>query len=120
MDGFAGQDRTIYNVSKFAMLCVDANPNIIELLFVSESNLICSSRAWDMLLEKKDLFLSKKVKYTFTGYAMSQLNTIKRQRGWFLNPPKKKPERKDYRLDESTESGSVVEILTAVPVHAWP
>ena len=47
------------------------------------------------------MFLSKKIKHTFTGYAFSQLKALQRHREWFLNPPSKKPERKDFGLSDS-------------------
>jgi hypothetical protein len=45
--------------------------------------------------------VSKKCKFTFSGYAISQLNRIKTHREYLLNPPKKKPERSYFGLNEN-------------------
>ena len=99
--GFETEDRTIYNLSKFMKLCADANPNIVELLFVPDSNIFFITEKWEKIRENKKYFLSKKAKYTFTGYAFSQLNAIKAHRQWFIDPPKDKPHRKDFGLTDS-------------------
>ena len=69
--GFEEEDRCLYALAKFMKLCADANPNIIELIFVPDSNILFKNEKWDNLIAHKDLFLSKKVKFTFSGYAMS-------------------------------------------------
>ncbi|HBD92559.1 MAG TPA: hypothetical protein DC057_00130 [Spirochaetia bacterium] len=99
--GFEEEDRAIYSLPKFFKICADSNPNIIELLFISESNIILSTPIWEKILENKNLFISKKSKFTFTGYGFSQLNAIKRHRQWFIDPPKAKPHRSDFRLTDS-------------------
>ena len=100
-DGFEEDDKTIYNLRKFMKLCADANPNIIELLFVPEQNILYKNKYWDRIIENRQLFLSKKAKFTFTGYAFSQLNAIKAHRKWFIDPPKEKPTRKMFGLTDS-------------------
>lgn len=98
------EDRVIYNLKKFLKLCADANPAIIEILFVPErfwvkpTGIIRQSHPWMQVLEKRGLFISKKARYTFTGYAHSQLQKIKTHRQWLLNPPKAKPTREGYGL----------------------
>ena len=82
-------------------LCADSNPNIIELLFVPEQNIIFNSDVWQKILEHKHLFLSRKAKWKFSGYAMSQLRAIQRRRKWFIDHPKEKPTRKMYGLIEN-------------------
>jgi len=99
--GFEEDDKTIYALGKFFKLCADSNPNIIELLFIPESKTISKTEKWDMVLENRNLFLSKKAKYTFSGYAMSQLNAIKTHRKWFIDPPKEKPTRKMFSLSDA-------------------
>lgn len=101
-DGWEGkyEDRVIYNLKKFFKLCADANPAIIELLFVPDAFWIHDKikPSWYKVLFSRGLFISKKAKYTFTGYAHSQLARIKTHRQWLLNPPGRKPERADYGL----------------------
>lgn len=92
------EDRVIYNIKKFFKLCADANPSIIEILFIPERFWIKHKPIWYKILEKRNLFLSKKAKYTFTGYAHSQLQKIKTHRQWLLNPPKRKPTRENFGL----------------------
>ncbi len=99
--GFEEEDRAIYSLPKFFKICADSNPNIIELLFVPENNIILSTPIWEHIIENRNLFISKKAKFTFTGYAFSQLNAIKRHRQWFINPPDKKPHRNDFGLTDS-------------------
>lgn len=99
--GFKEEDRAIYALGKFFKLCANANPNIIELLYVPEKNIIFKTSEWDKIILNKGLFLSKKIKYTFTGYAFSQLKAIKNHRQWFINPPKEKPIRKMFGLTDS-------------------
>jgi uncharacterized protein len=99
--GFEEEDKAIYNLSKFMKLCADSNPNIIELLFVPDNKILYKTKEWETILKNKKSFLSKKARYTFTGYAFSQLNAIKNHRQWFLDPPKNKPHRKDFGLTDS-------------------
>lgn len=96
--GFVEEDRTIYSLKKFMKICADANPNIIELLFIPEQNVLMTTPAWQTLIDNKHLFISKKARHTFSGYAYAQLKLIERHRKWFINPPKKKPERSDFGL----------------------
>jgi len=98
--GFENEDKTIYALAKFFKLCADANPNIIEMLFIPNENILHMNNRWKLILENKHLFLSKKARYTFSGYAISQLNAIKRRRQWFINPPTKKPTRFERGLPD--------------------
>lgn len=109
------KDRVIYNVQKFFPLCADANPNILELLFADDKNIVVQSEAGEYLLDNRQLFLSQKIRKTFMGYAEAQLKRIKLHRGYLLNPPKGKPERKDFGLPEAPYFG--VEKMNAV-IHA--
>lgn len=95
-------DSVVYDIRKFFKLAADCNPNIIEVLFGDESGHILTTDASRSLIAHRKLFLSAKAKFTFSGYAFSQLKRIKTHRRWLLNPPKKKPERADYGLPERT------------------
>lgn len=103
-------DVTYHEIRKFLKLAVDNNPNIIEYLFIPENLCMVYTKEWEDIINERNKFLSKKIKYTFSGYAHSQFNRIKRHRGWLLNPPKKKPERSDYGLDNTRSTLSKEQI----------
>jgi len=94
-------DIVYFELRKFFKLCLDCNPNIIELLFVPEEKWIKVNSVWKRIIENKHLFISKKARWTFSGYAFSQLKRIKNHRAWLLNPPIKPPERSDFGLPEN-------------------
>ena len=94
-------DITYFEIRKFLQLACENNPNIIELLFVPENKWLENSIDWRLIVKNRNLFISKKAKYTFSGYAQSQFNRIKLHRNWLMNPPKKKPSRKDFGLSEN-------------------
>lgn len=100
MDGGWEDDRVIYDLRKFIDLAAQNNPNILELLYVEPEFYLHRTDYYMKLWWHRDKFLSKKCKFTFLGYSFSQLKRIKSHRGFLLNPPKKKPERKDYGLPD--------------------
>lgn len=65
-------DKTFYELKRFIKLALDNNPNILEVLFVDEKNIIYINEYGRRLLNIKQEFLSKKVIKTFLGYANSQ------------------------------------------------
>ncbi len=65
-------DYTIYNIIKFIKLAGDNNPNIIELLYASKKCILFQNKYSQLLIDKRDLFLSKKAYHTFKGYAYAQ------------------------------------------------
>jgi predicted nucleotidyltransferase len=96
-------DTTVFSLQKYLSLAVDANPNILELLFIDNKDLILvDSPFWATLREHRDLFLTKKAKHTYSGYAYSQLQRIRLHRNYLLNPPKKEPTRQDFGLPNRT------------------
>lgn len=96
-------DSTIYEIRKFFNLASQTNPNILEILWVDESDIIFENELGATLRANKELFLSKKAKFTFAGYAHAQLKRIKTHRKYILNPPVAQPRREDFGLPKSNQ-----------------
>lgn len=96
----AAKDFSVMDLRKFCKLASDANPNVLELLFVDERFWLRSRMPWRLLIDARESFLSKKVRYTFAGYAHAQLKRIRTHRRWLLMPPKEKPTRAAFGLPE--------------------
>jgi predicted nucleotidyltransferase len=101
-------DVTIYGLRKFFDLCLKANPNILELLFVPGESLLKGSDNWWNIVDCRQLFLSTKVVHSFAGYAYSQLSRIQRHRAWIVDPPAE-PDPYEYGLVSSDEGAQVWE-----------
>jgi len=79
-------DYVVFELRKFVSLAKDCNPNIIELLYIHESDVLFSTPLWERLRESRDLFLTRRAKHTFSGYAMAQLKKIRGHKAWIVNP----------------------------------
>jgi predicted nucleotidyltransferase len=95
-------DLCIYSLHKFVFLAANNNPNVLELLFLDERDVLFADDRWRRISEHRDLFLSRKCKHTYLGYAHAQLKRILTHRDWLLHPPKKEPTRGDFGLPEET------------------
>jgi predicted nucleotidyltransferase len=93
---------TIYDIRKFMALAADANPNILDVLFCRDQEVRFCKRAGQLLRDNRDLFVSTKAKFTFSGYAIAQLKRIETHRRWLLNPMEVQPTRKQFDLPENT------------------
>lgn len=115
-------DIVIYDLRKFMKLAADCNPNIIEVLFCSEADILDITDCGRELRKNSQLFLSRKAKHTFSGYAFAQLKRIKSHKAWLLDPPDHKPTREKFGLPEkkllsASEIGATEKlIVTGVPV----
>lgn len=79
-----GKDQVIYAIKKFVRLARDCNPNIIEMLYTHPKQILYINQAGLKLRVNRELFLSKKAKFTFAGYAFAQLKRIKNHRKWIM------------------------------------
>lgn len=104
---------SIYDLRKFLGLALDGNPNILDVLFCRDEDVLTWGEDYPgslravanlgfILRSNRDLFLSAKCKHTFSGYAMAQLKRINLHRRWLLDQPTHKPTRAEYGLPEST------------------
>jgi len=94
-------DMVVYGIQKFFKLAADCNPSIIEVLFTDVSDHQIVHPLAIPILQKRDLFISKKAKHTFSGYAVSQLKKIRSHKRWIDGGPQKPPERGDFGLPPS-------------------
>jgi len=90
-------DNMLFELRKFIHLARECNPNIIELLFVDESDILWQDEWWARIKAQRALFLSRKAKFTFSGYAMAQLKKIRGHNRWLHAPqPVEAPEPAKY------------------------
>lgn len=90
-------DNMIFELRKFIMLAKECNPNIIELLFMEESDVLLQNEWWMRVRLQREMFLSKKAKFTFSGYAMAQLKKIRGHNRWLNDPQRvEQPEPAKY------------------------
>lgn len=69
-------DTTVYSLRKIISLLTSCNPNTIELLGLKPEHYLYLSSIGQELLDNKKLFLSKRAKYSFGGYAFSQMRRL--------------------------------------------
>lgn len=69
-------DTIIYTLKQITRLLSNANPNVLEILGTKEEHLFVLTKEGQLLRENADLFLSKRVIYSFGGYAASQLRRL--------------------------------------------
>jgi len=71
-------DETIYSLKKFVNLAMNANPNILELLFIDAPELVLINAPAAIYLKSyRSEFITKKIFTTYVGYAKAQLHKIK-------------------------------------------
>jgi predicted nucleotidyltransferase len=95
-------DLTVFCLRKFVGLASQGNPNVLEILFVDPSDHLQISPAGERLLDARELFISRRVKHTFSGYARSQLKRIAGHYRWLKYPPKAPPTREEFNLPDRT------------------
>jgi predicted nucleotidyltransferase len=84
------EDTVIYELNRFCKLALDNNPNIMDMLCHDYTNAdfaIYNNEKGRTVLSNKDLFMSTKLKHTFSGYAMAQLKRIKGHNKWINEYP---------------------------------
>lgn len=97
------EDMCLYDIRKFFSLAAQCNPSIIEVLFTDQSDWIYTHTWFDRyILPQRDLFLSRRARHTFSGYATSQLKRIEGHNRWLRNPPKAPPTRAEFDLPENS------------------
>ena len=75
-------DVVSYEFTKFVRLLLKCNPNVMSLLWLKENQYLNVHKymkihpAGIMLIENRDLFVSKKAYHSFTGYAYGQLKRM--------------------------------------------
>lgn len=102
------KDETYYELRRFIELCCTNNPTMLELLYSPEDCIIYKHSIMDKILANKDKFLSKSCRWSFGGYAISQIEKasgLEKKLNW----EKDRIERKDIldfcyitELDEDT------------------
>jgi predicted nucleotidyltransferase len=98
-------DTTIYSLRKIVSLLTSCNPNTIELLGLKPEHYLYLSSIGQELLNNKKLFLSKRAKYSFGGYAFAQLRRL---------------DNKAARtLEQAEKEQHILNSITAA-TYAWP
>lgn len=95
-------DLVVFDIRKFFKLAADCNPNALEILFTDPSDHLHVTPLGEKLLANREMFLSRKAKNTFSGYALGQLKKIKLHYGWHQKGGMLPPKRADFDLPERT------------------
>jgi uncharacterized protein len=94
----SNKDTVIYELRKILQLLAGANPNVLELLWLNNYPVL--TNVGQQLIKHKEIFLTKKVKHTYSGYAFAQIKKMETHRKWLLNPPQKKPLPADFGIED--------------------
>lgn len=79
-------DIVYYELNRFINLLSQNNPNIIENLFVPEDKILIFDDRIKPLYDNRHKFLTKKIRYTFGGYAISQIKKARGLNKKIVNP----------------------------------
>lgn len=69
-------DIVIYEVKKVISLLSKGNPNVLMILWLKDKYFLKKTKAGQMLLDNRDLFVGKHVHKSFMGYANGQLKRM--------------------------------------------
>ncbi len=77
IEKFVGKyDVVHYELRKFVNLLIKSNPNVLSLLWLRDNHYIEQTAYSNLLIENRNLFVSKLAYQSFTGYAHAQLKRM--------------------------------------------
>jgi predicted nucleotidyltransferase len=77
IEKFVGKyDVVHYELRKFVNLLIKSNPNVLSLLWVKDNHYLKRTDYGNLLIENRDLFVSKLAYKSFTSYAYDQLKRM--------------------------------------------
>jgi uncharacterized protein len=88
----------IWNLKKMIDLASQGNPNMIEMMFVPEKNIVHQHPLMTKFFDIRPAFLSQVLKHRFSGYAMAQLKRIRNHKRWVDHPPTR-PTREQFGIE---------------------
>jgi predicted nucleotidyltransferase len=91
---YLAKDTCIYELRKFLKLAIDNNPNILELFWFKDY--VHLTEVGNILQQHRQLFLSKRIKQTYSGYGYAQIKKLESHRRWLLNPPQHQPTAAEF------------------------
>jgi len=122
-DKFTDVDCTIFGLNKFMQLAINNNPNVLEILFTVPEEHLVKNKFGQILIDNRELFLSKKARWTFSGYAIAQLKRIKTHKRYLDNPPSHQPTRAEFGLSDYSvipvEQLEAAESLIKSKLDSW-
>ncbi len=69
-------DTVIYGLKKFINLCLNSNPNVLEILGTRDDHLLVITKEGKLIRDNVGLFLSKRAIVSFGNYATAQLRRL--------------------------------------------
>ncbi len=91
-------DSVSYEIRKFVGLLLKANPNVLSLLWLEPKHYILKTEIGEELIANRDMFTTKAIYHSFTGYAYGQLHKMTATvfRGYMGDKRKKLVEKFGY------------------------
>ena len=90
-------DNRFYSLRNFLELAANANPNILDALYLPQDCILATSPYWEMIQSKRSIFLSRKVCQTYSDYAMGQIKKARGCNKRIHNPqPEEPPSPEDF------------------------
>jgi predicted nucleotidyltransferase len=90
-------DIIYYSIKRFFNLVSEANPNIIELLWIPDDCILKKDKILDPLFQNRKAFITKKAYTSHSCYAKAQIKKAKGCNKRVNNPqPEKRPSREDF------------------------
>ena len=90
-------DTTYYELGRWVELLMKANPNALESLFVPEDKVVGKIHpAIQLIIDNKDLFLTKEAIKSTSGYAYSQVKRARGHNKKCVNPVTEKKDVLDF------------------------
>jgi len=80
-------DVLVLELRRFFSLAADAQAWVIEMLFVDAEDVLHRSPVAERIIERREMFLSRKLRHTFSGYAMAQMKRLRAHRRYIVDPP---------------------------------
>lgn len=69
-------DSVVYEIRKFFRLLLKGNPNVLGLLWLQPHNYIHIDPTGQLIIDNRNLFVSKQSYFSFSGYAHGQLHRM--------------------------------------------
>lgn len=90
-------DVVFYSLRRFLELALNANPNIIELLYTPDDCILSQRPCFEILRDRRHGFLSKRAYDSHVRYAQAQIRKARGQNKWVNNPqPVEPPKAQDF------------------------